>query len=202
MSGLEGRVIKVTNLNKSGAGSLRAAIEASGKRLVVFEVGGVINMEGSRLNIGNDDLYIAGETAPYPGITVIRAQTSVSGDNIVLSHLSFRLGDGDGGAPDTMGISGDNIVLNHVAASWSIDECVSLTGANRVTLYKTMITEALSYSTHKEGEHSKGSLIQRGTDNTALYHILYAHNALRNPRLHSGAKVALINGVIYNWIAR
>jgi len=187
-------------LNKSGEGSLRAAVEASGKRLVVFEVGGVIDMEGARLNFRNSDLYVAGETAPYPGITIIRSPTSVSGDNIVLSHLSIRLGDKDGGGSDTMGISGDNIVLNHVAASWSIDECVSMSGATNVTLYKSMVTEALSYATHKEGEHSKGSLIQKSTNNTALYHTLYAHNALRNPRLHSRAQVALINGVIYNWL--
>jgi len=199
IGGLDGKVIKVTNLNKSGEGSLRAALEASGKRLVVFEVGGVINLEGSDLNIRNNDVYVAGETAPYPGITVIRGQTNISGDNIIVSHMSFRLGDGDGGADDTIGITGNNIVLNHVAASWSIDECVNLIGASNVTLYKTMVTEALSYATHKEGEHSKGSLIYNGTNNAALYHTLYAHNALRQPRLHK-AQVALMNGVIYNWL--
>lgn len=197
--GLGGKVIKVTNLNKSGAGSLRAALEASGKRLVVFEVGGVINLEGSGLDIKNGDVTVAGITAPYPGITVIRGDTDISGDNVVVSHISFRLGDGDGGAKDTMDIRGDNIILDHVAASWSIDECVTLIGASNVTMYKTMVTEALSYSTHKEGEHSKGSLIQRGTKDTSLIGTLYAHNGLRNPRLHSSAQISLINGVIYNW---
>ena len=192
-------MIKVTNLNKSGPGSLREALEASGERFVVFEVGGVINLEGQTLKIKNGDVTVAGLTAPPPGITVIRGDTALEGNNIVISHMSFLLGDGDGGARDTMDISGSNIVLDHVAAGWSIDECVTILGASNVTFYKTMVTEALSYATHPEGEHSKGSLIQRGTNTTSLIGTLYAHNALRNPRLHSKAEISLINGVIYNW---
>src|SRR5262245_42234967 len=48
--GRTGTVIFVTNTNNSGTGSLRDACEASGRRIVVFRTGGLINL--------NDDINI------------------------------------------------------------------------------------------------------------------------------------------------
>lgn len=90
-------VIKVTNLNADGPGSLKAALEASGRRLVVFEVGGVIDLGGpdgvSRLRIENPNLTVAGQTAPGPGITIIGGDVLVNTQDAVLRHLRVRPGD-------------------------------------------------------------------------------------------------------------
>ena len=60
-------IVHVTNLNDSGTGSFRSAV-SSGKRIVVFDVGGIIELK-SDLTI-KDNITILGQTAPYPGITL------------------------------------------------------------------------------------------------------------------------------------
>ncbi len=221
--GLDGRVIKVTNLNKTGAGSLKAALEASGPRLVIFEVGGVINLERSSLSIKNPNITIAGQTAPSPGITIIQGGISIQTYNVVIQHLAIRPGDagqpkGSGWEPDGITTSGTvkqpvyNVVFDHVSATWGVDENLSVSGprdllpdgnpnftSHDVTLYKCLIAQGLSNSSHSKGEHSKGTLIHDSVYNVSIIGCLYAHNKDRNPRFKGGSKGILVNSVIYNY---
>jgi hypothetical protein len=61
--GRGGRVIVVTNLNDDGPGSFRAACEAAGPRIVIFNVAGIIRLT-DRIRVRAPYITIAGNTAP------------------------------------------------------------------------------------------------------------------------------------------
>ncbi|WP_283657942.1 hypothetical protein [Paenibacillus sp. RC343] len=124
-AGRGGKVIKVTNLNNDGPGSFRAALETKGPRIIVFEVGGVINLEKERLELREPYVTIAGQTAPSPGITFIRGGLQIRTHDVLMQHVRFRMGNGDstkgaGFEPDvsTYGASAYNIVIDHCSFSW------------------------------------------------------------------------------------
>lgn len=217
--GIEGRVIRVTTLAANGSGSLREALEADGPRLVVFEVGGVIDLGGRTLTVRVPHLTLAGQTAPDPGITLIRGGLIVETHDVVIQHLAVRPGDdgprGKEWAPDALGVRRANhgpvhdVVFEHCSATWAVDENLSTSGpgdvsdssltASDITLRYCLIAEALSHATHPKGEHSKGTLIHDGVRNVLIEGCVYAHNRERNPRLKGGATALVRDSVMYNW---
>ena len=206
--GRGGRVIFVTNLNDSSPGSLRAAIEASGPRIVVFKVSGIIELN-KPLEIKNGDITIAGQTSPE-GITIANRAFRVKAENVIVRHIRVRLGDIKEVEEDAVELDGAyNVVLDHVTASWGIDETLSIRNSDLMTIQWCIVSEALNDSIHGKGEHGYGSLI-RGSfgQQVSLHHNLYAHNRGRNPRPGNyepldkdpiGFVVDWRNNVIYNW---
>src|SRR5262249_8982263 len=83
----------VTSLADSGAGTLRAAVEASGPRFVVFDISGNIIL-ASDLRITAPNITIAGQTAPKPGITLAAASLRVRASNVIIQHIAIRPGPG------------------------------------------------------------------------------------------------------------
>ncbi len=202
--GRGGDAYYVTNLNDSGAGSLRHGIDtANGPRTIVFDVGGTIHLQ-SDLRIDKPYLTIAGQTAPGGGITLADRATRVSDTHdVILQHLRFRPGDTFTAPgvyePDSLWVSGSsNVIIDHVSASWSTDEVLSTThGSHNVTVQWSMITEALHNADHAKGNHGYGSLINGG--DFSFHHNLYAHNRSRNPRPGSdGTRLDFVSNVIYN----
>lgn len=88
--GLDGRIIVVDTLAHEGPGSIREAIDAEGPRTVVFELGGVIDLEGETLEITKPHLSIAGQTAPSPGISFIRGEIYVDTHDVIINGQSIE----------------------------------------------------------------------------------------------------------------
>jgi len=206
IGGRGGVVYEVTNLNNSGAGSLRAAVEAAGARTVVFKVGGIITLTSS-LVITNPCLTIASQTAPGDGI-LIRAATNMTDTLMVLENVHditlryLQVRPGGTNTEDCIGatVHAYNIIIDHCSLSWSGDENLDIwTGTNaghHVTWSWNLIAEGL-------GSHSCGLL--SGSDTNAetmrdisVHHNLFAHNYNRNPLLK--VKTAdIINNIVYGW---
>ncbi|MCW9706586.1 pectate lyase family protein [Fodinibius salsisoli] len=192
--GRGGAVYEVTNLNDTGKGSLRAAVEASEPRTVVFRVSGTIELE-SDLSIEHPFITIAGQTAPGDGITIKDYPLNIHADEVIIRYLRIRLGDESGEEADA--ISGryhKNIIIDHVSASWGRDEVLSFYHNSYVTVQYSIISEAIG-----DGEGHKFGAIW-GDNYSTYHHNLIAHNESRNPRFASGSGYTDVrNNVIYNW---
>jgi pectate lyase len=203
-------VIEVTNLDDSGPGSLRAAVEAEGPRIVIFRTGGTIELR-SELVITNPFITIAGQTAPGGGITLKnhpsndRSALTISTHDVIIRYIRSRPGASRQQACclDAIQILSDsayNVIIDHCSASWATDETVSTWYApHDITIQWSIISEGLNCSTHEEGCHSKGMLLgSDGSYNISAHHNLFAHNVERAPLIKTSGLVDVVNNVMYN----
>jgi pectate lyase len=198
--GRGGRVLKVTTLAATGPGSLQAALEESGPRIIVFEVSGVI--ETSIIEIYNGDVTIAGQTAPGAGITIQgRLYGSYTSDvgNIIIRHLRIRP-EYDGSAGDQFdGIQmslNHHVILDHISVGFGVDETICLYGSEDVTVQWSTI-ESAATTGHPEGEHNYGLINGPDGRRVSVHHNLFAHNKNRNPAIANGP-ADVRNNVVYN----
>lgn len=199
VGGRGGDVFEVTNLNDSGEGSLRNAVEASGPRTVVFRVSGTINLK-SDLEIKNPFITIAGQTAPGDGITLRAYTLIIRADDVIVRYIRVRLGDESGEASD--GLTSrytNNLILDHLSVSWSIDETLTVYQGTNTTVQWCIVAESLYESNHTKGsDHGYGGIW--GSNYSTFHHNLIAHHSSRNPRFVSGAgNTDYRNNVVYNW---
>ncbi|MES2921814.1 MAG: hypothetical protein V4819_09710 [Verrucomicrobiota bacterium] len=216
--GRGGRVIAVTNLDDDGPGSLRAAVEATGPRTVVFNIGGTIRLK-KKLVIKKDNgqLTIAGQSAPGKGIMVRDYTFGMMGaDDVILRFIRTRVGTASGDTMDGMGMSGgaNNCIYDHCSISWTMDEAFSSRGAKNITLQRTLISEALNVAGHRKYEAGKGHGFAASINGEigSFHHNLLAHCAGRNWSMAGGmtktkpvrtvGDLDLLNNVVYNWVHR
>ena len=221
-------IIKVTNLNDSGTGSLRACMIASGPRTCVFEVAGYINLL-TKIVVKNPNLSVFGQTAPAPGVQVRDGTIVIQADDVLIQHIASRPGDRnlptDGGAGvkaserDGMGVWGvsssdpvERVVFDHVSITWGMDESFSTyTGVNStpdgttpikdVTISNSLVAEGLNNSNHgdTEGKHSMFSLLGSNCKNFTYYRNLVANSNGRHIRMKSNSDVEFVNNYVYNF---
>ena len=217
VGGRGGRIIEVTNLNSDGPGSFRAACEASGPRIVVFRVGGIIDLNGSSINITNPYITIAGQTAPGGGI-LIKGKNISSGNgpiiikthNVVIRFIQVRIGSSsypsqEGDAISIRGNAGADvtkIIIDHCSLSWGSDENFEIWSQGA---YIKKVTFSWNISSECLSGHSKGAIIgsdvsdaRNNMEQIDIHHNIFMSNDARNP--YVGVKdQTIINNLIYNW---
>jgi len=199
--GRGGRVIKVTNLDPDGPGSLQAACQAKGPRIVVFDVSGVIRGD---IVITEPYLTIAGQTAPGAGITIEgRLLTAYDREHpvhdVIVRHLRVRARPGLGNQGDCVQFSVvANAILDHLSCSWAEDETIDLfTHATNVTVQWCTIEES-SQTEQRGGGHNYGLITGANSNNISIHHNLFVHQKRRNPAIGSGP-ADFRNNVVYNF---
>ncbi len=216
--GRGGTVYVVTRLDDYGEdeepipGTLRHAIEQEGPRCVVFAVGGMLKLK-RRLFIRQPYLTIAGNTAPFPGVTVTNYDTKVRANHVVLRYLRFRMNielmrerfaqKKDSGWDCVGGRDCEYVVFDHVSGSHSVDETISFSpNVDRVTLQHSISAYSLRSVFHdyyfKKGPkyqhtltHNLGGLLAYlGKHDrhaaACAHHNIYAHHDRRMPGLSAG----------------
>lgn len=217
--GAGGRIIRVTTLAADGPGSLRAAIRAKGPRIIVFEVGGVIDLGRTTLDINNPQVTIAGQTAPAPGITIIKGGIDIKTTDVKIQHIRVLTGaDGQakmsGWEADALStVRAARVVIENCTFLWGIDENMSASGprftgetvaewragtSHDIVFRLNLAAEGLAHSSHPKGEHSKGSLVHDNATGIVFDRNIWAHNVERSPLVKGGAQVLMVNNLIYN----
>lgn len=215
-AGRGGKVYKVTNLNASGTGSLKACTDATGARVCVFEVAGYIKLTEDLL-IRNGPITIAGQTAPSPGITIKGAGLKIHGSNVLVQHLRVRPGDDLNGPDpenrDALKLEGStsvpvkNVVIDHCTFSWALDEVASVWGPHdNITFSNNIFSEPLNDSFHptKDGSghlqpHGFNVIIDSSASGGRVTMVgnLMAHAVERNP-LSRARELVFVNNMVYN----
>lgn len=208
--GRGGKVVYVTNLNARGAGSFHQAVTSGeGPRTVVFAVSGLITLDNDITC--DDNITIAGQTAPGKGVCFMGGTIGVANDNICRFIRSRR-----GGTADTGGSIGfyyaDHAIIDHVTASWGTDETFSSRSCRNITFQRSIISEALGIAGHRnyaEGtNHGYAATI--GGDIGSFHHNLLADCYGRNWSMgggtdangHYAGRLDIFNNVVYNWGTR
>ena len=207
--GAGGYVCHVTSLGAQGPGTLKEALEEkSGRRIIVFDVGGTIDLTsvGRALRISGEDdsnLTIAGQTAPGEGIQLKGYGLSVSGvHDVIIRNISIRIGNvrkaGDTYQSDPLSAQGVNkrVVFDHLSLCWAVDMGFRAYG-QEVTMSNCMISKGLYWNTpHEKGKHNYAGIF--GPKYGSFYGNYIADCGQRAPRICDNEYIDIRNNVVSN----
>jgi hypothetical protein len=217
-------VVRVTNLDNDGPGSLREAL-SGGDRTIVFDVGGEIllteypgpnppAMLSGHLTVSGGNITIDGFTAPPPGITIVNRALVLRGDrgahNVIVRGLRFRDArqPNPGGTSDNIqiGRGASRIVLSHISTRGASDGNLDIagdpalpgSGPQDVTVAWSIIGRAASH---------KAMLIKYGASRITLHHNLFVQSPSRNPSASvddfgtpaTDTTLDMRNNVVWDW---
>lgn len=202
-------IYNVVNLNDSGTGSLRWALEANGPRLVVFSVGGYIDLN-SDISINSGSITVAGQTAPDPGVIVRYGTLRIRDSNVRVEHITVMPGASqdpvvaekrDGisvyGSPKR-GVYLSGIWLRHVSVGWGVDENIGVQGlVDALKVERSLIFDGLSSGGHPKGNHSMNLALGAQVRRAVIVGNLLTGSNWRNPRFTSGNTVSFVNNAVY-----
>jgi hypothetical protein len=215
-------------------GTLRNGIETStGPRVIVFDVSGVIELRRDlivRATTSTKDhgyLTIAGQTAPFPGITLKNGGFRIYSHDILIQHIGIRPGDfviGDETDPDApddgwlltridnrdcIGLEegANNIVIDHVSCSWTTDETFTTWGnatpsgaISNITFSNNIYAYPLWFAGHTNAVkgHGLGLLVGPGSSNVSIVRNVMAFAQNRNPLIRGQtAGAQVINNFVF-----
>lgn len=212
--GRGGTVVHVTNLNDSGAGSLREALLMTVPRIIVFDVSGRIHLSSMiELIAENSNFTVAGQTAPKGGITISGKPIQMGGgysranqpcDNAIWRYIRFRNGSYTGVSDMYMhngfistGTTG--LILDHCSFSFNDDQAISINGnyvrVDNVTIQNCLFSENAT------------SIVLDGNSSGNLYDFTFYNNLFKNeyhrqPNYGGVGQVDIINNIHDNFPSR
>lgn len=214
---------RVTNLNDSGAGSLREGLKG-GHKMIVFEISGCIKLK-STLLINGDNVTIAGQTAPGYGITVQGKELQVLASNVKVQHITFERGHDASNVSNadclkvspgarSSNWSRSGVHFDHCAFMWGTDETVEMwpSGGKLSTVSFTDCIFAeplwrpqrLGFKAHekvaagKQSEHNYGVLLGYGTKKVDIQNCLFSDMYMRCPFIDHGTTSVVANNILSN----
>ncbi|AGO49248.1 pectate lyase [Cellulophaga phage phi38:2] len=214
--GRGGSVRKVTNLNNSGLGSLRAACELDNS-IVIFETAGTIDLD-SPISVGNN-VSIYGQTAfrnGGQGITLKASNTNESSlmvfsgkDNLIVQYIRFRRGvtpfvtSATAGQNLALANAATKIMIDHCSFGWDEDESLTIWDASEVTVQNSIVTNSLMVNDYGRQKTSKSLIVGNSADKVSIYKTLIGNADQRNA-LFGGStspieQFEFKNNLIFNW---
>jgi hypothetical protein len=187
--------------------SLRTAFGASGPKIIVFEISGMIDFGGTAPSIQGNYVTIAGQTAPSPGITIRGDNLTIEGSHVLIQHLRFGTTGGHQGGSnkDVIGVpngTNSHIYYDHISVRWGTDENIANRDVDSMTVAWSITSEGLHNPSVRPGENHSAGMRFGGDGGISVLYNLFAHNNRRNPKFSgfSGPQYAEeINNIIYDY---